>query len=91
MAYAIRTTFQLQKLNTENDSVYIKQLYVKNKNWNPDPAPIHIKENITKFVKRLKEEQKMPSLYISQQKPTQFNLFKVHYTATPQNKQEPNH
>jgi hypothetical protein len=39
---------------------YIKQIYIKNKNWNPDPAPLHIEDNITKF-ENLRESQKSKS------------------------------
>jgi len=57
MAYAIRTTFHLQNSNLTKDSDYIKQIYVRNRNWNPDPAPIHIENNITTFEKNLKQRQ----------------------------------
>jgi hypothetical protein len=60
MAYAIRTKFHLQKINTTTDMEYIKQIYIKNKNWNPDPAPLHIEDNITKF-ENLRESQKSKS------------------------------
>jgi len=57
MAYAIRTTFHLQNASLTKDSDYIKQIYVRNRNWNPDPAPIHIENNITTFEKNLKQRQ----------------------------------
>jgi len=57
MAYAIRTTFHLQNSNLARDSDYIKQIYVRNRNWNPDPAPLHIENKITTFEKILKERQ----------------------------------
>jgi hypothetical protein len=57
MAYAIRTTFQLQHLTQPDDSTYIKQIYIKNKIWNPEPAPLHIEDKITSFEKILKTEQ----------------------------------
>ena len=57
MAYAIRTTFHLQNSNLAKDSDYIKQIYVRNRNWNPDPAPLHIENKITTFEKILKERQ----------------------------------
>jgi len=57
MAYAIRTTFQLQHLTQPDDSTYIKQIYIKNKTWNPEPAPLHIEDKITSFEKILKTEQ----------------------------------
>jgi len=55
MAYVIRTKFHLQKINTTTDTEYIKQIYIKNKNWNPDPAPLQIEDNITNLEKTLKE------------------------------------
>jgi len=58
MAYAIRTSFHLQKLNTEDSSEYIKQLYIKNKNWHPEPAPLLIEDKITQFEKQLKARHK---------------------------------
>jgi hypothetical protein len=57
MAYAIRTTFHLQNSNLTKDSDYIKQIYIRNRNWHPDPAAIHIENNITTFEKNLKEHQ----------------------------------
>jgi hypothetical protein len=57
MPYAIRTTFQLQHLTKPDDSTYIKQIYIKNKTWNPEPAPLHIEDKITSFEKILKTEQ----------------------------------
>jgi len=58
MAYAIRTSFHLQKLNIEDSSEYIKQLYIKNKNWHPEPAPLLIEDKITQFEKQLKARHK---------------------------------
>jgi hypothetical protein len=57
MAYAIRTKYNLQALNKEDDSDYIKQIYIKNKTWNPEPAPLHIEDKITDFEKLLKHQQ----------------------------------
>jgi hypothetical protein len=58
MAYAIRTKNNLQALNKTNDSDYVKQIYIKNKNWNPEPAPLHIEDKITDLEKLLKNQQK---------------------------------
>jgi hypothetical protein len=37
-----------------NKSDYIKQIYVRNPNWNPPPAPIQLEDSITDFEKLLK-------------------------------------
>ncbi len=58
MAYAIRTQYNLQTMNKPNNSDYIKQIYIKNKNWNPEPAPLDIEDKITHFEKQLKNQQK---------------------------------
>jgi len=58
-AYSIRTKYQLQQLGHTENSHYIKQIYLRNKNWNPEPAPPVIEENITNFDKKLKLN-KMP-------------------------------
>jgi hypothetical protein len=58
MACAIWTSFHLQKLNIEDSSKYIKQLYIKNKNWHPEPAPLLIEDKITQFEKQLKARHK---------------------------------
>jgi hypothetical protein len=39
-----------------SDSEYIKQIYKKNANWNPPPAPLAIEDSITSFEKTLKEK-----------------------------------
>ncbi len=54
MAYSIRTKYYLQGTNLQQKSEYIKQIYIKNKYWNPPPAPILIEEKITEFEKKLK-------------------------------------
>jgi len=58
MAYAIRTKNNLQALNKTNDSDCVKQIYIKKKNWNPEPAPLHIEDKITDLEKLLKNQQK---------------------------------
>jgi hypothetical protein len=57
MAYSIRTKYQLQQLGHTKDSHYIKQIYLRNKNWNPEPAPPDIEDKITYFDKTLKTQQ----------------------------------
>jgi len=37
------------------DQEYEKQIYVKNKSWNPPPALLIIKKKITEFEKELKK------------------------------------
>jgi hypothetical protein len=58
MAYAIRTQYNLQTIDKPNNSDYIKQIYIKNKSWNPEPAPLDIEDKITHFEKQLKNQQK---------------------------------
>jgi hypothetical protein len=58
MAYAIRTQYNLQTIDKPNNSDYIKQIYIKNKSWNPEPAPLDIEDKITNFEKQLKNHQK---------------------------------
>jgi hypothetical protein len=55
LAYSIRTKHYLEENQIENDSKYIKQLYVKNRNWNPPPASNAIEEGITKCEKHLRK------------------------------------
>jgi len=54
MARSIRTHYFLQENGSANASQYIKQLYVKNSNWHPPPAPINVEDKITEFEKALK-------------------------------------
>jgi hypothetical protein len=55
MAYSIRTRYYLQENNGFSDNNnYIKQLYIKNKNWDPPPTTNIIEESITSFEKLLK-------------------------------------
>jgi hypothetical protein len=53
LAYTIRTKIHLKQLQSENNSEYIKQLYIKNRNWNPPPAPIDIENKLVDFDKAL--------------------------------------
>jgi hypothetical protein len=36
---------------------YEKQIYVKNRNWNPPPASLFLENKITEFEKELKKSQ----------------------------------
>jgi hypothetical protein len=54
MAYSIRTKYFLEDSNLTNDNNYIKQIYVKNRHWNPPPAPLPIEDKLTEFEKALK-------------------------------------
>jgi len=55
LAYSIRTKHYLEENKIENGSEYIKQLYIKNKNWNPPPACKAIEDGMTKCEKLLKQ------------------------------------
>jgi hypothetical protein len=54
MAYNIRTKYYLQESGMSNDTDYTKQIYVKNKHWDPPPAPNLMEDKITAFEKVLK-------------------------------------
>jgi hypothetical protein len=56
MARSIRTSYFLKQHNLHANSNYEKQIYVKNLNWHPPPAPLRIKEKISSFEKLLKEK-----------------------------------
>jgi hypothetical protein len=73
MAYSIRTRYYLQHNNGLSDSNdYIKQLYIKNKNWDPPPATNTIEDSITSFEKLLKSEHS--KLTMKHRKTTLSNL-----------------
>jgi arsenate reductase-like glutaredoxin family protein len=57
MAYSIRTKYYLKENGLNTDNNYIKQIYKKNKNWNPPPASSTIEDKLTQFEKSLKELQ----------------------------------
>jgi len=57
MAYCIRNAYYLKQSNTANDTDYIKQIYVKNTQWHPPPAPIHVEDKMTAFEKAFKAAQ----------------------------------
>ncbi len=54
MVYSIRTAYFLKKNGTTQDADYIKQIYLKNKQWNPPPASMEIEDSITRFETSLK-------------------------------------
>jgi hypothetical protein len=57
MARSIRTRYYLAKNNLLGDSEYEKQIYKRNLNWHPLPAPLIIEEKLTEFEKSLKSLQ----------------------------------
>jgi len=57
LAYSVRTKHYLLTNSVSQDSEYIKQLYKKNKHWDPPPATSAIENKITLFEKTLKMEQ----------------------------------
>jgi len=56
MARSIKTHYYLKENASHNESNYIKQIYVKNKNWNPPQAPIIIEDQLVNFKKRLNDK-----------------------------------
>jgi hypothetical protein len=56
-AYSIHTEYHLKEINALNDSIYIKQIYIKNRFWDPPPASLLIEENLTDLERKLTEEQ----------------------------------
>jgi hypothetical protein len=54
MARSIRTQYYLQENGIDNASQYEKQIYVKNLNWHPPPAPLLIENKMTDFEKALR-------------------------------------
>jgi hypothetical protein len=57
MAYTIRTLYKLKELDMDNNYSYEKKIYIKNKLWNPPPAPLLIEDKITEFEKEIKSKQ----------------------------------
>jgi hypothetical protein len=57
LAYAIRTRYSIASATmAKEESTYIPQIYQRNKNWNPPPAPIKIEKQLTCFEESLKQE-----------------------------------
>jgi hypothetical protein len=57
MAHSITIHHLLQSSGGNPDSHYEKQIYIKNTNWHPPPAPLTIENKITEFEKVLKDKQ----------------------------------
>jgi hypothetical protein len=55
MAYSIHTSHFLKSTGSNQDSELFKQIYLKNRNWNPLPASTEKEEYITCFETKLKE------------------------------------
>jgi hypothetical protein len=58
MARSIRICHLLQSSGLNPTSHYEKQIYIKNSNWPPPPAPLTIENKITEFEKALKDKQR---------------------------------
>jgi hypothetical protein len=70
LARSIRTKYYLAKNTTGNSLEYEKQIYKKNLNWNPPPAPLIIEDKITEFEKAIKSFQnKLSDKYNSLKSP----------------------
>ena len=67
LARSIRTKYYLAKITTGNSLEYEKQIYKKNLNWNPPPAPLIIEDKITEFEKAIKSFQKKKNIRQIQQ------------------------
>jgi hypothetical protein len=57
MARSIRTLFYLKQQDSRHNENYNKQIYIKQKNWHPPPAPLNVEDKITLFEKLLKAKQ----------------------------------
>jgi hypothetical protein len=57
MAYSIRTKCHLHDIGYDGSADYEKQIYTKNKLWNPPPASIIIEDKLTEFGAALKAQQ----------------------------------
>ncbi|MFN9982928.1 MAG: hypothetical protein ACK53Y_23570, partial [bacterium] len=79
LARSIRTQYYLKENGTANDSTYEKQIYVRNANWHPPPAPWTIEEKLTDFEKALK--QKHQNLLYKHQKTNITNLTPIQTKA----------
>ena len=96
MAYNIRTMYYLKQCNTNNNTEYIKQIYVKNKTWNPPPASNEIEDKLTEFEKTLQDAHllqvsktsklKLKNLTASQQQTLLQLKSNKHYTIKPTDK-----
>jgi len=68
MAYSICTKCHLEATGYADNSNFEKQIYTKNKNWNPDTVLPIMKEKLTKFERALNKQQKKVILKKQQQK-----------------------
>jgi hypothetical protein len=57
LAYSIRTKHFIDSFDMARENNYINQVYIKNKAWNPPPAPMLIEDKLTIFKKQLKQKQ----------------------------------
>jgi hypothetical protein len=81
IAYSICTKHYLREHGSDSNSEYIKQIYKRNTNWNPPPAPLLIEDSITKFEKLLKDshnhlEKKFKNTNLSNLTPLQLKALK---------------
>jgi hypothetical protein len=77
MAYTIRTKYHLQRLGIPTTSDYTKQIYTKNKYWDPEPAPLKVEDAITSFDKALHSAQEKLNLKLQK-----INLRNLTYQQT---------
>jgi len=57
MAYSIKTLYHRKELGINKDNHYEKQIYMKNRLWNPPPAPLLLEDKLTDFDKEAKAKQ----------------------------------
>jgi hypothetical protein len=81
LAYSIRTEYAIKELGLQNNQDYKKQIYIKNKSWNPTPASLQIEEKLTEFEHELKSKHKnlLPKynkINLSNLNPVQANALK---------------
>jgi hypothetical protein len=57
LAYSIRTKHFIDSFDTARENNYINQVYIKNKAWNPPPAPMLVEDKLTIFKKQLKQKK----------------------------------
>jgi len=57
LAHSIRNNQYLKTNPSNNNTEYIKQIYIKNKKWKPPPASNLIEEQLTVFEKAIKSQQ----------------------------------
>jgi hypothetical protein len=79
LAYNIRTAFHLKSngITSASNDNYHPQIYVKLKGWDPPPAPLSIKDNITSFEKTLSEVQRKYQPLIRQRSSLNLNALQL--------------